>query len=198
MKHRTDFIERDEYLESDLYLSETYFCTTQKRLYVTKNTKKKKIEKVVNLNTVQSVSIEAGREKRSLVPLLMGLIIAGASVPFYFNEAQKPVFMALLFIGVMLTIIGIIVRLPRYYSEIIISSFGYKIHIHCEKITASQEQKLKKMLYSTLVSRSEQGNTVFEKETTEIPEVEVTEIPSVGETGTEQTGTENAVQNVNA
>ena len=179
MKRKTAFIEQDEYLDSELYLSETYVCTTQKRLYITKHTNKRKIEKIVNLNTVQSLSIEEGREKRSSWPLLMGLIFICASIPFVFNPALKPVFLALLIIGIALSFIGIIVKLPRYYSEVVLSTFGHSVHIHFEKITSAQEEKLKKMLYSTLVTKVSEEQIYLEQENaTEIPDVIPTEIPN--------------------
>lgn len=151
MKSKINFIENDEKIQSELYLRETYVCKTQKRLYVSKSKKGRKTEKIVNLNTVQAVSLEEGREKRSSGPLLMGLLVAGCSVFFAFKENLKPVFLSLLFVGLMLTLIGIIVKLPRYYSKLIISSYGHPIELQFEKITGAKEGKLKEIIYSTLV-----------------------------------------------
>ncbi len=182
MKNKTQFIEADERLETELYLSETYVCKTQKRLYVSKNTNKRKTEKVVNLNTVQSVSLEEGREKRSSGPLLTGLIFAGASIFFAFKENLKPVFLSLLFIGIALTLIGIIVKLPRYYSKLIISCYGHSLELNFEKVTGSQEEALKKIVYSTLVYTdpyAQEAEVVYDttgdENLTQIPVVEPVE-----------------------
>ncbi len=178
MKSKTQFIEQDEVLESELYLSETYVCKTQKRLYVSKHTKRRKSEKIVNLNTVQSVSIEEGREKRSSGTLITGLLFAATSAFFAFKESLKPVFLSLLFIGIALTIIGIILKLPRYYSKLIISSYGHPIELSFEKVTGSQEEQLKKMVYSTLIyttKREESEPTYdasYEENFTQIPVIE--------------------------
>lgn len=181
MKNKTHFIEADEQIQSELYLSETYVCKTQKRLYASKHTKGGKVEKIVNLNTIQAVSVEEGREKRSSGPLIMGLLLAGCSVFFAFKENLKPVFLSLLFIGIMLTIIGIIVKLPRYYSKLIISSYGQPIELQFEKITGAQEEKLKAIIFSTLVytdpnpPQEEEKEVVYDttgdENLTQIPEI---------------------------
>lgn len=195
MKSKINFIENDEKIQSELYLRETYVCKTQKRLYVSKSTKGRKTEKIVNLNTVQAVSLEEGREKRSSGPLLMGLLVAGCSVFFAFKENLKPVFLSLLFVGLMLTLIGIIVKLPRYYSKLIISSYGHPIELQFEKITGSKEEKLKEIIYSTLVytdpnPQEVESEPVYDEtgdeNLTQIPEiVPVVEAPAEAEENTE-------------
>ena len=179
MKNKIQFIETDEYIQSELCLRETYVCKTQKRLYVSKNSKKRKTQKVINLNTVQSVSLEEGREKRSSGPLLMGLIFAGASAFFAFKENLKPVFLSLLFIGIALTLIGIVVKIPRYYSKLIVSSYGYPIELNFEKVTGNKEEALKKLLFSVLtqVEQAEKTtdvtyDTTGDENLTQIPVVE--------------------------
>lgn len=181
MKSRKDFIENDEYVESELSLKETTICKTQKRLYVTRKTKRKKSEKIVNLNTVQGVTLEEGREKRTSTPLLMGLIFAGASAFFATKDNLKPVFYALLFIGAMLTLIGIIVKLPRYYSRLVLLCSGAEVEFTFEKISGAKEEKLKKMMYSTLIEKS---NTAYVTQVQMAPvavepPIEYTEIPVV-------------------
>jgi hypothetical protein len=196
MKSKINFIENDEKIQSELYLRETYVCKTQKRLYVSKSKKGgRKTEKIVNLNTVQAVSLEEGREKRSSGPLLMGLLVAGCSVFFAFKENLKPVFLSLLFVGLMLTLIGIIVKLPRYYSKLIISSYGHPIELQFEKITGSKEEKLKEIIYSTLVytdpnPQEVESEPVYDEtgdeNLTQIPEIiPVVEAPIEAEENTE-------------
>ena len=195
MKSKINFIENDEKIQSELYLRETYVCKTQKRLYVSKSTKGRKTEKIVNLNTVQAVSLEEGREKRSSGPLIMGLLVAGCSVFFAFKENLKPVFLSLLFVGLMLTLIGIIVKLPRYYSKLIISSYGHPIELQFEKITGAKEEKLKEIIYSTLVytdpnPQEVESEPVYDEtgdeNLTQIPEiVPVEEAPAEAEENTE-------------
>ena len=178
MKNKTQFVEQDETIQSELYLSETYICKTQKRLYVSKHTKRRKVERVINLDSIQSVSVDEGKEKRTPGPLMTGILLAGVSAFFANRENLKPVFLSLLCIGLFFTLIGIILRIPRYYSKLIISTNGHPIELSFEKVSGSKEEQLKRLVYSTLVHDSKQEITEptydasYEKNFTEIPVVQ--------------------------
>ena len=165
MKRVPIFLEQDEVLQTELFIEETSIYKTQKRLYVKKHVKAERTEKVINNESIGSVSVNEIKKKRSSKPLVWGIVIMVLALAFalicikteFLGDFNwKLPFGAAATIGVLLLIIGIIVKLPRYYSLVTISSFGAPIELRFDKLKAHHKRAINALAFSTLVKLSDE------------------------------------------
>lgn len=174
MKRVPIFLEQDEVLGTELFIEETYIYKTQKRLYVKKHVKSERTEKVVNNESIGSVSVNEVRKKRSSKPLVWGIVIMVLAIAFaliciktnFLGDFNwKLVAGGVGAVGALLLILGIILKLPRYYSLVTISSFGAPIELRFDKLKAHHKRAINSLAFSTLVKLS--PDQVYEAPSTE-------------------------------